>query len=234
MNFGEAVTAIVEALVGPRIVASRLYPFRVVTQHGDGTLDLDPADEAQETARLAVARAFEDLEIAKAAIETARAALAAATSEPAITNARNELTARESARSAAEYRLTNAERMLAAATAQRRDILPSLANVPLAYGEPGMRAKVRAGARVYVQFVAGDVTQPIVTAWAPGAAEELSFDASRVKLAGDIPIARKGDLVSCTITPLHMVQLGVATTGGKPVSVAGIIVSGSKTASAGA
>lgn len=106
--------------------------------------------------------------------------------------------------------------------------LSAITQSPVAYGVPGASARIRAGARAFFQFVDGDTGHPIVVGFEPGAATEIVLDASRVKLAGDIPIARKGDLVSVVITKADLTALGVASSAGLPSkALGGVIVSGS-------
>ncbi len=73
----------------------------------------------------------------------------------------------------------------------------AMTRVPITYGEPGIRARVRKGARVFVEFASGDQSQPMVTGWASGSVEEITITADRVRLAdGDMKVARLGDLIA--------------------------------------
>ena len=62
--------------------------------------------------------------------------------------------------------------------------------VPIRHGLPGVRVKVKRGARLLVGFEAGDPTRPFASLWEPGAIEEISID------GGDQPVTRKGDPVT--------------------------------------
>lgn len=104
-------------------------------------------------------------------------------------------------------------------------VIPDLTRVPIAYGEPGVRAKVKKGAIVFVEFAAGDPSQPVVRGWASGSVDELSIDANLVKLAGDRSLARKGDQVVVFITPAMAGTIATGPTGAIPVT--GYILDGS-------
>lgn len=157
MTGREIVVALIESVTGPRIDYSRPYRFRVVTQHDDGTLDLEPMPV-------------------------------------------------------------------------REAKMPSQTNVPIAYGEPGVRAKVKRGAIVFVEFLEGDETAPHVTGWAAGAVDELTLDAATIRLGGDRPIAREGDPVTIVVDPAAMAKIKlVATTGSVPFTLSGYVLKGSRT-----
>jgi hypothetical protein len=77
--------------------------------------------------------------------------------------------------------------------------------VPIRHGLPGVRVKVKQGARLLVGFEAGDPSRPFASFWEPGAIEEISVD------GGDQPVSRKGDPVTVFWPP------SVAVTGTTPV-----------------
>jgi hypothetical protein len=72
---------------------------------------------------------------------------------------------------------------------------PGLMMVPLALGLPGVRVKVVPGARVAVEFKAGNPAQPMATVWGGGTVLQLTLDATIIKFNGGIlPVARQSDL----------------------------------------
>lgn len=72
----------------------------------------------------------------------------------------------------------------------------TMTKVPIRYGAPAISAKVAAGAVVFVEFLEGDRSQPIVTGWETATVTEITVKADTVRLAdGDMPLARRGDLV---------------------------------------
>jgi hypothetical protein len=74
--------------------------------------------------------------------------------------------------------------------------VPSWTNVPICYGEPGVSAKVKTGARVFVEFVDGDPSKPHVTGWTSGSVDTLVIDADHIKLGnGNRRVACIGDVV---------------------------------------
>jgi len=77
--------------------------------------------------------------------------------------------------------------------------------VPIRHGLPGVRVKVKQGARLLLGFEAGDPTRPFAALWEPGAIEEISID------GGTKPVARAGDAATCFWPP------SVAVTGTTPV-----------------
>lgn len=105
--------------------------------------------------------------------------------------------------------------------------LDAMTEVPIRYGLPGESAKVKPGARCFFEFLEGDRSQPIVIGWGAGhVPTEVTIDADRVRIAGDRKIARQGDLVSVTLTSVHVGAL----MGGTPfLNVAGSILTGSDT-----
>lgn len=154
-----AIAAIVERIVGPRIDVSRPYAARVVTQHADGTLDLEPDSKR----------------------------------------------------------------------------IDKLTKVPICYGEPGVSAKVKPGARVFVEFADGNPGKPHVTGWTAGSVDELTLDATRIRLGGDRQIARSGDPVVVMVGATQAASLAsLAASGGTgSVPIAGYIIRGSERAASG-
>lgn len=64
-------------------------------------------------------------------------------------------------------------------------------NVKIRHGLPGVRVKVKQGARILLGFEAGDPKRPFASLWEPGAIEEISVD------GGTQPVSRAGD--ACTV-----------------------------------
>jgi hypothetical protein len=155
MSLRESVEAIVDQIVAERLAMRAAYPYRVETQHADGSLDLIP--EAGP--------------------------------------------------------------------------MPPLTKVPITYGEPGVTATVRKGARVFVEFASGDAAQPMVTGWASGSVTLLTLAADSIRLDGDRPIAREGDSVVVLVTPAAAGQFPTLASGAIPL--AGYILKGSSKAKAG-
>lgn len=106
-----------------------------------------------------------------------------------------------------------------------------LSNVRIVYGDPGTRAKVRPGGFCYVEFAEGDRSKPIVRGFEPGAIDELTITADRVRLAdGDLSLARRGDLVVMQLPTNVNASANAWTPVPNPsptAKVYGIIVSGS-------
>lgn len=65
-----------------------------------------------------------------------------------------------------------------------------LSRVEIWHGLPGVRVRVRIGARVLLAFRDGDPSKPYASLWQRGSIEEISFD------GGQSPIARQGDAVA--------------------------------------
>lgn len=90
--------------------------------------------------------------------------------------------------------------------------LGGLSRVPIRYGVPGVRAKVRQGSLVLVGFEAGDERYPFATDFASDAIDELTITASAKVIVkapqiflgdeeGAQPLARVGDLVEVALPP---------------------------------
>lgn len=87
--------------------------------------------------------------------------------------------------------------------------LPPLSGVPVRYGVPGMRAEVPEGARVLLEFIAGDPSKPIASLWETTGATKLYLDTTGdvVVNGGTAKVARVGDNVAAagtTIPPAGM------------------------------
>lgn len=110
--------------------------------------------------------------------------------------------------------------------------LPGLVAVPIRYGVPGVRAKVKVGARVGLSFEGGSPSAPVATIWDAGVIEELTVTANNVRLAdGDMPLARRGDLVVVQM-PALLGSVTYAPVAVDPIAKAyGTIISGSAKAS---
>jgi hypothetical protein len=68
--------------------------------------------------------------------------------------------------------------------------IPPLFRVPILYGNPAEKVKVKAGAMCTVMFADCDPSKPFVFGWEYGSFESVSYG------DGDRPIARKGDSVT--------------------------------------
>lgn len=123
--------------------------------------------------------------------------------------------------------------------------IPSLTNVPIRYGVPGISAKVNTGSRVMIEFAEGDARYPMATIWEGQSLKELivtatgnvtistpgvaNVSAGEVRLAdGDRQIARAGDPVTVILTAATAAQFVTPPT--PPPSawaISGYILSGS-------
>jgi hypothetical protein len=65
-----------------------------------------------------------------------------------------------------------------------------LQSVAVYHGLPGVTVLVVPGARVLLQFVAGDPSRPYASLWRSGDIAEISFN------GGQAPVARQGDAVA--------------------------------------
>lgn len=65
-----------------------------------------------------------------------------------------------------------------------------LQGVPIYHGLPGVTVRVVPGARVLLQFVAGDPAKPYASLWRSGDIVDISFN------GGTAPVARQGDAVA--------------------------------------
>lgn len=100
------------------------------------------------------------------------------------------------------------------------DRMPDMSRIPIRYGVPGVRAKVKAGGFVDVEFEHGDPSMPIATVWDRESVTELTIKADRVVIdAADVdvqsgrPIARVGDMVQVISTPPGTPAVGQILTG---------------------
>jgi len=82
--------------------------------------------------------------------------------------------------------------------------LAGLSAVPVWFGMPGVKAKIKAGGRVALRFLEGNPSKPVATVWDATAIESISF------ADGTAPIARVGDPVSVFFPPGAQVQ-GILT-----------------------
>lgn len=126
--------------------------------------------------------------------------------------------------------------------------MPGLTRVPLRYAVPGLRVKVKRGARVLLGFENGDASRPVATLWEEEGLVSLAFDATAdvfikaggtvsvtaagtvnidapdIRVGGGLPIARQGDaVVSISPGPPGLLS-------GMPIT--GTIMSGSTKAKA--
>lgn len=98
--------------------------------------------------------------------------------------------------------------------------MPGMSRIPIRYGVPGVRAKVKAGSFVNVEFEHGDPSAPVATVWDRESVSELTVKADRVVVdATDVevqkgrPLARVGDLVQVISTPPGTPAIGQILTG---------------------
>lgn len=85
------------------------------------------------------------------------------------------------------------------------DDMPGMSKIPIAYGIPGVTAKVKAGARVHVEFVGGSPKNPRAIVVDSSGAIELKLDADvRVVGGGDfVALAKKVDDIHKAIKTMH-------------------------------
>ncbi len=109
--------------------------------------------------------------------------------------------------------------------------IPQLTQVPVRYGIPGVSAKVRPGARVFVEFLEGDPSKPAVTGWETSSVIEIQLAADLVKLGdGTRGVACIGDSVVVLLTAAAVASL---TTGTASLPITGYILRGSAIVKAG-
>lgn len=70
--------------------------------------------------------------------------------------------------------------------------LPGMSQVPIRYGIPGVSAEVLPGARVAVEFEAGDPARPVATVWESGTVTKLLVTAS-VEVTVEAPVVNVGN-----------------------------------------
>lgn len=100
------------------------------------------------------------------------------------------------------------------------DRMPDMSRIPIRYGIPGIRAKVKKDSFVAVEFERGDPSAPVATVWDRESVSELTIKADKIVVdAQDIvaqqgrPLARKGDLVQVVCAPPGMPAVGQILTG---------------------
>lgn len=74
--------------------------------------------------------------------------------------------------------------------------MPGMSKIPIAYGVPGIKAKVKKGAKVLVQWADGLPSKPHAVVIDSAAIEELAIDSTIVKVAGAedfVALAKKVD-----------------------------------------
>lgn len=82
--------------------------------------------------------------------------------------------------------------------ALERDAVPTLRLVRIAFGIPGVRAKVQPGSIVHVKFLEGDPTKPVVVDFEESTPIQLEIDATLIRFNGgeaNQGVARMGDAV---------------------------------------
>ena len=87
------------------------------------------------------------------------------------------------------------------------DRVPGASRVPIRYGIPGVRVKVRAGARVMLGWENGDPSRPFAALWEPEGLELL------ILADGGRPVARQGDAVQVLVTLPGMPAYGTILSG---------------------
>lgn len=88
------------------------------------------------------------------------------------------------------------------------DRMPSMSRVPIRYGVPGIRAEVRTGSAVAVEFERGSPAAPVATVWDSESVKALTVKADKVIIdapdvesqKGGRPLARVGDPVQVICT----------------------------------
>jgi hypothetical protein len=101
-----------------------------------------------------------------------------------------------------------------------------MTHVPIRYGAPGVRANVRPGSRVLIEFAGGQRTSPIATVWEAASVSRVTIAADTIRLAdGDRPIAREGDPVVVILTSATLAALAA---GAPSAPVTGYILTGSQ------
>jgi hypothetical protein len=97
--------------------------------------------------------------------------------------------------------------------------MPGLSKIPIAYGIPGVTAKVKPGARVHVEFADGSPTKPRAVVIDSAGLTELTVKGSKVLVEALASIAMKGGAseieLSAALAKLKgvMTELGSAGTG---------------------
>lgn len=97
--------------------------------------------------------------------------------------------------------------------------LPEMVGIPIRYGVPGVRAKVKVGARAMLAFEGGDPSAPVVALWDADAIAELTISADKIAIGGARPLVRQGDPVMVMLGPAAASKIlagGVGT--GVPLS----------------
>lgn len=100
------------------------------------------------------------------------------------------------------------------------DRMPGMSRIPIRYGVPGVRAKVKRDSYVALEFEQGSPSRPVATVWDRESVAELTIKADRVVIdALDIeaqkgrPLARVGDMVQVISTPPGTPAIGQIMTG---------------------
>jgi hypothetical protein len=101
--------------------------------------------------------------------------------------------------------------------------MPGLSKVPIAYGIPGVIAKIKKGARVHVEFADGSPKNPRAVVIDSTGLVELTVKATKVLIdaddvevktpAGAKPVARQGDPVQVVSTPPGTIAAGFIVQG---------------------
>jgi hypothetical protein len=98
--------------------------------------------------------------------------------------------------------------------------MPAMSKIPIRYGIPGIRAKVKPGGFVNVEFEHGDPSMPCATVWDRESVSELTVKADKVIIdAADVdvqkgrPLARVGDMVQVISTAPGTPAIGQIMTG---------------------
>ena len=91
--------------------------------------------------------------------------------------------------------------------------IPPRSNVPIRYGVPGVAATISGGARVLLEFAAGDPQKPIATVWESASVLTLAVVCPAIALGNspDTPAVRYADLKSLLDAQTHIGNLGYPT-----------------------
>lgn len=98
--------------------------------------------------------------------------------------------------------------------------VPGLSKVPIAYGIPGVRATVKAGARVRLTFEDLDPSRPIATIFETAGVVQLVLDTDA---AAPRPVARMGDVLNVIALPAMPIT-GTITGPSGPVPFTGTLL----------
>jgi hypothetical protein len=91
--------------------------------------------------------------------------------------------------------------------------IPGRSNVPIRYGVPGVKATISPGARVLLEFAAGDPSKPFATVWESASVTKMEVTATEIIFNGGIlPVAKETSPLSGTAGPYALA--GIVAVGG--------------------